>query len=380
MQRICQDDYNEIFYSYQSLLNHHLKQDRESRWIRCGIQTLKLKPLVTASPLLTNPAAFAGGVSVDAIDDTVKNLGLAMRVERDLYPVRSTAYKSILDRAKIGGSVLPKLKRETLADVLNTCFAEQKSNALVLIREEKVSAVHSGDERDYSVLPIAQLLSLLQKKLDARFPGNQFETGYSDHAVTGASWTMPNQKEDLIGSYTDLLKAQGRLRMAEKLIPGIRFLTSDTGVASAKVSAMLFGSDMPILIGGCVEVDHRHQRTVSDFDAALDQLFVRFGDTVKKLQELTVVHLDYPVNAMSRVCKKLSLPKKEALEAIRMFETTNGDQPATAHDVFVAMQEIVFTLHSKKTPQSKLLTLQENLSRAMYLDWEAYDLAKAVTY
>ena len=143
MQRICQDDYNEIFHSYQSLLNHHLKQDRESRWIRCGIQTLKLKPLVTASPLLTNPAAFAGGVSVDAIDDTVKNLGLAMRVERDLYPVRSTAYKSILDRAKIGGSVLPKLKRETLADVLNTCFAEQKSNALVLIREEKVSAVHS---------------------------------------------------------------------------------------------------------------------------------------------------------------------------------------------------------------------------------------------
>lgn len=129
-----------------------------------------------------------------------------------------------------------------------------------------------------------------------------------------------------------------------------------------------------------MEVDHRHQRTVSDFDAALDQLFVRFGDTVKKLQELTEVHLDYPVNAMSRVCKKLSLPKKEALEAIRMFETTNGDQPATAHDVFVAMQEIVFTLHSKKTPQSKLLTLQENLSRAMYLDWEAYDLAKAVTY
>ena len=54
----------------------------------------------------------------------------------------------------------------------------------LLIRDEKVSAVHSGDAVDYSILPIDKLLKTVQEKLDARFPGNQFENGYSDHSLT----------------------------------------------------------------------------------------------------------------------------------------------------------------------------------------------------
>lgn len=47
------------------------------------------------------------------------------------------------------------------------------------------------------------------------------------------------------------------------------------------------------------------------------------------------VHLYFPVNAMTRVCKKLSLPKKAAVEAIAMFEMSYGGGTATAHDVFL---------------------------------------------
>ena len=50
--------------------------------------------------------------------DTVRGLGLAMRVEGNLYPMRDTAYKSLLDRAKLRGSVLPKLSRPKLARAL----------------------------------------------------------------------------------------------------------------------------------------------------------------------------------------------------------------------------------------------------------------------
>jgi len=38
------------------------------------------------------------------------------------------------------------------------------------------------------------------------------------------------------------------------------------------------------------------------------------------------------------------MPKKAAVETIAMFEAANGDRPATAHDVFMAMQEIPFNL------------------------------------
>ena len=102
--------------------------------------------------------------------------------------------------------------------------------------------------------------------------------------------------------------------------------------------------------------------------------------TAEKLQKLLNVYLDYPVNAMTRVCKKLNLPKKAALEAIHQFEVTYGGGPATAHDVFLAMQEIPFFLSCDHAPESKLLAVAESLARALTFRWEDYDLAKGVEY
>lgn len=380
MQNPCQDSYYTLFSSYQALLDYHEEQTKNSQWIRSKVSDLQIESLGTTSPLIGNLSAFAAGISQDAVDDTVENLGLAMRIEGNLYPIRMTAYKSLLDRAKIGGTALPKLSREVLAEVLNECLKLYSADALLLIRDEKVSAVHSGDEVDYSILPINELLTALKAKLDTRFSGNEFESGYCDHSMVSASWTMPDQKEDLLGTYAKVLSSQGKTTMADKLVPGIRFMTSDTGIASAKVSALLMGVQHPIHIGGCISVDHRHQSKVSDFDAALDQLFAQFGDSIAKLQALLEVHLDFPVNAMTRVCKKLSLPKKAAVEAISMYEMAYGGGPATAHDVFLAMQEIPFILKTEKFPESKLLIVEENMARALSLKWSDYDLAKAVSY
>src|SRR5699024_5169247 len=158
--------------------------------------------------------------------------------------------------------VLPKLSRPKLARTLNDCLEVYSSEALLLIRDEKVSAAHSGDPVDYSILPIDELLKALTKKLDERFPGSVFESGFTGHSLTSASWSMPGQKEDLMGTYEKMLIAQGKTTMASKLVPGIRFMTSDTGMASAKVSALFMGTQYPIHIGSCVAVDHRHQTRV----------------------------------------------------------------------------------------------------------------------
>lgn len=376
----CQDNYSTTFSSYEAMFDYHEEQAKKSQWLTYRVDELQVEPLDASSPLYGNLSAFAPGTSLDAVEDTASNLGLAMQVGGNLYPLRMTAYKSLLDRAKIGGTALPKLSRNVLAEVLNECLKLYSSSALLLIRDEKVSAVHSGDPADYSILPINELLGTLKAKLDARFPGNEYEGGYCDHSLVSASWKMPDQKEDLLGAYTKLLAFQGKTAMADKLMPGIRFMTSDTGIASAKVSALLVGGQHPIHIGGCIAVDHRHQKKVSDFDVALDQLFAQFGDSIAKLQKLLEIHLDYPVNAMTRICKKLSLPKKAAVEAIAMFEMAYGGGTATAHDVFLAMQEIPFILKAENTPESKLLVVEENMARALTFKWSDYDLAKAVSY
>ena len=380
MNNTCLDSYSTTFSDRQAMQSYHEGLTKESQWQHCKVNELHVEPLDEASPLYSSLGAFAAGTSADAVEDTAKNLGLAILVNGGLYPVRTTAYKSLLDRAKISGNALTKLKRPVLAEVLNECLNIYSSEALVLIRDEKVSAVHSGDMTDYSVLPIDELLDILGKKLDERFPGNIFERGYTDHALTSASWRMPAQKEDLLGTYAALLKAQGKTKTADKLVPGVRFTTSDTGVASAKVSALLVGGQYPIHIGSCIAVDHRHQTKVADFDAALDQLFAQFTTSVENLQALLEIELDYPVNAMTRVCKKLSMPKKAAVEAISMYEMAYGGGRATAHDVFMAMQEIPYIMKTDGAPESKLITLQETMARALTLRWSDYDLAKAVEY
>ena len=363
------------------MLAYHEQLRQDSHWERSEVQNLTVAALDKSSPLFADATQFDASVSKDAIEDTAENLGLAIQIGGQFFPLRDTSYRSLLDRAKINGTALPKLSREKLADVLNSCFAlHKKSGALLLIRDEKVSAVHSGDEKDYSILEIDQLLNGLQAQIDQRFPGNIFTSGYTDHALTSASWTLPGQKKDLLSAYEKALDTHGLKSMADKLMPGIRFTTSDTGTASAKVSALLMGYSYPIHIGSIIAVDHRNQKKVPDFIASLDMLFAQFGDSIAKLNELFSIQLEYPVNAMTAVCKALKLPKKAAMEAIRMFELANGGQPATAHDVFMALQEIPFTLKANGMPESKLVVLQESMSRALTLRWNDYDLARKVSY
>ena len=380
MVKSCCDSYHTQFSAFPDMLSYHEKIRTDSRWERTEVKNLEVAALDKASPLFNDTTSFDSSVSRDAIEDTAENLKLAIKVKDKFFPLRDTAYKSLLDRAKVGGSALPKLPREKLAELINSCLALHKDSALLLVRDEKVSAAHSGDTRDYSVLEIDQLLDGLQSKMDERFPGNQFSGGYVDHSITSASWTLPDQKTELLDTYTKLLAAEGKTAMAAKLMPGIRFSTSDTGVASAKVSALLVGLQYPIHIGGMISVEHRRQSKVPDFVESLDMLFAQFGDSVARLSGLLSIHLDHPVNAMAAICKRLALPKKAAMEAIDMFEMAIGEDSATAHDVFVAMQEIPFILKTQGTPESKLLALQENMARALTLKWRDYDYAREVKW
>ncbi len=315
------------------------------------------------------------------MNDTAQNLGLALKFDGRFYPLRGTAFKSLADRAKLGGASLPKMEKKKLASVLNYGLELYSASALLLIRDEKVSAAHSGDEKDYSVLAINELLDRLQNKLDERFPGHRFDSGYTDHTMTSASWSLPDQREELLGTYKKVLEAAGSTAIAAKLMPGIRFCTSDTGFASAKVAALLLGYQFPIHIGGMLAVEHRGQKKVDDFDKNLDGMFAQFGDAMAMLEKLTTIYLDHPVNAMTAICKKLSMPKKAAMEAIAMFEGSLGSDAVTAHDVFMALQEIAFILRtSGGVSDGKLLVIEENLARALTLRWQDFDLARTVSY
>ena len=377
MSKPCQDSYSINFTSFPLMLAYHEKMRQESRWERTEVNHLTVAPLDKNSPLFGDRTSFAPAVSEDAIRDTADNLGLAIKLGDHYYPLRDTAYKSLLDRAKINGTALPKLSREKLSEVLNSCLAlHNKSGALLLIRDEKVAAAHSGDSRDYSILEIDQLLEGLRDKMDARFPDNRFLGGYSDHAITSASWSLPMQKEDLLGAYEKMLESMGFTVNFKKTCD---ILSQYIFMRANKVGNILDQSSLEKFTSR-MAVEHRRQSKIPDFIESLDQLFAQYGDSIARLTNLLTVQLEHPVNAMTAICKKLSLPKKAALESIAMFEAAIGNGPATAHDVFMSMQEIPFIMKTSGVPESKLLTVQETMARALTLRWSDYDYAKQVSY
>ena len=79
MQR-CEDNYYVTFSSYPGLLDFHQEQAQGSKWTRCPVKELGVEPLDEASPFYEDLGAFAVGTTPEAVADTAKNLGLALRV------------------------------------------------------------------------------------------------------------------------------------------------------------------------------------------------------------------------------------------------------------------------------------------------------------
>ena len=216
MPKQCQDAYFVQFNLFPEMLSYHEDLRRRSRWVHTSVKSLEVAPLDKTAPLFSDHTGFDAEVTEDAIADTADHLGLAVKVDGRWFPLRDTSYPSLLDRAKINGTALPKLSREKLSGVLNTCLPLHKSEALMLIRDEKVSAAHSGDTRDYSVLEIDQLLDSLQAmQIKNRMEVSNGDTGYIRKIEnSGDDWLVEvDFGEERVVDYADA-ESIGQLELA----------------------------------------------------------------------------------------------------------------------------------------------------------------------
>lgn len=369
------DDFMTYFSSVGEMLDFHREQKFESEWRNVPVSQIHLVPLGKESWHYQSMDGFAREVTEWAIEDTAAHLGLAASVEGEpLYPLRYTAFKSLTDRARISGVSLQKMTRDELADTLNKCMPKYpEDKALVLIRNEKMSAFHSGNEKGYAVLPIDELLEALRQYLDDRFPGNEFIEGYTDHEVSTAQWRFPRQKDDLTKKYNETIEENNGAAM--DLMPGIEFKTSDIAQHRASVRGWLKSGVFAIPIGQVLAIKHQGMVSVSDFEEEISSMFSKFVNATQRLADLSKVTLNYPVNAMLAVCKKVGLPKKPYLEAVNMLEESIGDSPVTAHDIYLSMNEVLYMLKNK-SEKRKYLDYEEAITRALQMDWKNYDFPR----
>ena len=70
-------------------------------------------------------------------------------------------HQTVLERARISGHALNKVSKTVFAEILNYCMGVASGDSLIKIADEKVSAVHGGDPKDYTVM---EMLPLFKKQ------------------------------------------------------------------------------------------------------------------------------------------------------------------------------------------------------------------------
>ena len=370
MKKMISDEWRTNFSKEEDLYIEVKSMCRKDEWMTYPVNSLRVISLENdrLDSAHRNFQEHRYCCGEDTMFDTMQHTSLALASAAPfVYPLRNTAIRTLLERAKISGNSLAKLPKEQLAQVVNYCLQlYPNAQAWVLIRGEKICAVHSGSDSYYSILPADQLLERVKAMLDQRFPKHNFWGANMNHSLLTAAWTLPEQKSKLIDTYFDSNEVDA--------MPVIRFSTSDVGISSARLDAImqitskLSGTKIPMLLGDCLSLDHRNFATVEDFEAMFLNVFAKFSRSVSELAELQEIWLEYPVNVMTKVAEKYKFPKKAAAEAIRMFANTRPGT-VTAFDVYTALWEIPFLMGENKNA-----ALEETMARIRKIDWSAFDL------
>lgn len=305
--------------------------------------------------------------------DTRLNTRLVLQTEYGAIPVRDCAIRSILQRAGISGRALPKLERPVYAEVLNHCMEVSDGSALICISDGKVSAVHGGDNRGYTVLEMPELFRVLTEYLNERFPKGKFLGGYYDHSIVTATWEL-GEETALVRDYQDLLDRYGL--ESRPMVPALRFTCSDIGSSGANVFPMLLVGKNPrtIQLGSPLRQIHKGEVTLETFRRQLEQVYSHFEAGIKAISKLLEIIIYNPVNCMMGVCKELRIPQRLASPAIERFKGQSDGNCCTAHEIYCAISEILFDMKCDGVAGMELVQMEETISRALHIRWSNFDI------
>lgn len=250
------DNFSISFGEQQECLRFLREREENASWHSIPTKNVRFEAIDEASTsgqVLQDWYRLMG--KEELFQDTMANTRLLLRAEDKFYPVRSCALATILSRARISGHALSKVSKSVLAQILNYCVSVANGNALLRLSDEKISAMHGGDESEYAVLEIPELFQAVTDQLEADFKSCRFISGHYEHAMTTAVWSFPDNTE-LIEAYEETAQKHGIT--AGKYIPALRFSTSDVGISGANLYPMLMEerSGRSIALGGALCLEH----------------------------------------------------------------------------------------------------------------------------
>ena len=356
---------------------HHCK------WLRKPTKALRLVPMEDEKV----KKAYAGLPQYEELlSDTKNHTQLMLKVPGtdfpgEYLPVRDCAIHTILSRAGVKGDGLKRLDRKRYARIVNMCLQTAKGLSLIRLSDGKVAAVHGGDVTDYKILNMEQIFQETIFYLYKNYPGTKYieSSGSYDHSSATAMWELLGNPE-LVDAYQSALKQYGIKRQV--YAPALRLSTSDVAAKSVTISQMLLcdSNNQVINLGDPIRISHSGEANIEYFKKQLDQIYPRYKQAIENLEKLLEIPIVHPVNTMIGLINKLDIGKKIGSEAVDLFVAQNGEVPTNAHEIYYALNEVLFFAACRGSGNAQLLRLEERLMRMLKYDWSEFDVSGTIAW
>ena len=156
--KVFADNFSRSFSESGDFFQFLSARQARSKWMTAPSKELRFEPVERGSTLGNlYMQIYDHNGDADVLEDTMENTSLLLKVDGKDYPVRSCAIKTVLERARISGHALNKVSKTVFAEILNYCMGVASGDSLIKIADEKVSAVHGGDPKDYTVMELHKL-------------------------------------------------------------------------------------------------------------------------------------------------------------------------------------------------------------------------------
>lgn len=367
------DDFQEKFSDdFTEFFKFLLEREKNSEWIEIPVNKMYVLKL-NDSEFMMKIQGFED--IKELVSDTKYNLNLVITLNDKPYLVGATAYKTLLDRARISGSSLSSLTEEDLSTVLNLCLATNTAGALVKIQDHKIRALHS---EHYKIIKMTSIFLETSNYISENYINSVFVNAFHNHLITSGLWEL--RDNDVISEYINVLERHS-LSFGNEIKPMIRVTTSDIGINGANIYPVLKVGKKNIRIGSTLKLNHKSDADIEKFKENLELLFAQgIKDGILRLTKLLDIKINNPVNCMTLIMRNIGLNKKQSLDTIDLFRGTGNIVSCTAHEIFYAISEIVPIVYEESKNTMKTLEAEECVERALMIDWKKYDISGGVTW
>lgn len=319
----------------------------------------------------------------ECIEDTGLFLVFPYNGKITAHPTRRIAYLTICKRAdddygtmfrfdcKFNKGVLPINEK---AERLCRDYQLYSDKCKILLRDGKVSAVLS---KSYQILPVDELIDVLESQLQTDHPDYEFNKGQVSHEFLVAEYLLNDTEME----ESFRLKLNDAGANFSTLKAGIRFATSDVGLSKVYTTMFYDADGIRTTLGDGIEIEHKGEASIENFSEKMGDLGNCLKECEERIEKLGNIDINDVPGCVSRISEIYpgTFPKSITEEVINEL-TVSRTVLGTAIDVYLALNDII-QRHVKANDVSptRYLNLCEQVSKMMNLPFDKIDRGEEFT-